>query len=306
MYVARHHIHWHEIEQSVVTIGTFDGVHLGHRAIISTVLECAKTEQLYPLVVSFHPHPRKVLWNGLAVEMIDSLGERLHHFAELGVQVVCMLPFNRELVNLTPEQFVRDVLQGEFRAKRVVMGHDHAFGKNRGGDHDTLSRLGKAAGFEVIVVPPVAVNGEVVSSTAIRTKLGSGDVAGAAAMLGRYYAISGIAVQGASSVTGYPSARLTRRRTDKAAVRSGLYAGFVQFEQLRSPAAILVGAQPTGQGSAPSIDVELPDGQADLVGRKLHAHFVQRIASLAEIDKAVPVAEQIREPLAKVRAQLNL
>ncbi|MBI5058376.1 FAD synthetase family protein [candidate division KSB1 bacterium] len=280
MYVARHHVHWHEIQRSVVTIGTFDGVHLGHRAIISALLDLSKSEQLYPLVVSFQPHPRTVISNGTELRLIQSVADRLRAFARIDAPTVCLRAFTRELAAMSPAEFVTDVLQREFHAKALVMGFDHAFGRDRAGTRDVASALGAGAGFTVRVVPPVMLGGEIVCSTAIRAKLRAGDVAAAAAMLGRpfettlrqwrHWAVD--AVTGLAQLTAdWP--------TDRVVIGDGVYAGYLQSEPIL-PVGILIQSHLVPSPGNPAVTIMALGDAPQEPSSRARLQFVERVGDL--------------------------
>jgi riboflavin kinase/FMN adenylyltransferase len=307
MQVFRSRLPGHEKLETVVTVGTFDGVHLGHRAIVDVVRETALATSRYPVVITFDPHPRKIVREGLDVALIDSVEERLRHLSELGVEHVCVIPFTHELAKLSPAQFVSDVLLKEFNAKVVVIGFDHAFGKGRSGDRESLTILGKEAGFEVRVVPPVYVGETVVSSTAIRRCLSEGEVFTASKMLGRYYEVGGIVVHGhgRGRKLNCPTANIGRIPSGKIMVRNGIYAGLAEIGGFSYPAAISVGYNPTFEDRTHSVEAHLLDVDFDMYDQEMRVQFVKRLRGELKFDGPESLARQIQDDLLQIREMLR-
>jgi len=258
-----------------VAIGSFDGVHRGHRAVI----EAVRATGLAPTVITFNPHPRIVLGN--KVELLTTLQRRLELFEEAGVQDVLVAGFTPELQHLTPEAFAETYLSA-IGVETVVAGEDFRFGVRRSGDLALLERLG----FGVVVVPELPG----VSSTAIRSALGEGDVRTAAAMLGRPFELDGIVVSGdqRGGTLGYPTANL-RLEADHACPRYGIYAGFA----LDHRAALSIGTNPHYRGSERRIEPYLLDFDGDLYGKRLVVELWERLRDEAVFDSEEALVEQI-------------
>lgn len=258
-----------------VAIGSFDGVHRGHRAVIDAV----HATGLALSVITFNPHPRIALGN--KVELLTTLRRRLELFADAGVQDVLVAGFTAELQHLPPETFAETYLRA-IGVETVVAGEDFRFGVRRSGDLALLERLG----FEVIVVPELPG----VSSTAIRSALGEGDVRTAAAMLGRPFELDGVVVAGdqRGGTLGYPTANL-RLEPDLACPRYGIYAGFA----LGHRAALSVGTNPHYGGSERRIEPYLLDFEGDLYGKRLVVELWERLRDEAVFDSEEALVEQI-------------
>ena len=258
-----------------VAIGSFDGVHRGHR----TVIDAVHATGLAPSVITFNPHPRIALGN--KVELLTTLQRRLELFAEAGVQDVLVAGFTSELQHLTPETFAETYLRA-IGVQAVVAGADFRFGVRRSGDLALLERLG----FDVIVVPELPG----VSSTAIRAALGEGDVRSAAAMLGRPFELDGVVVAGdqRGGTLGYPTANL-RLEPDLACPRYGIYAGFA----LGHRAAMSIGTNPHYGGSERRIEPYLLDFEGDLYGKRLVVELWERLRDEAVFDTEEALVEQI-------------
>jgi riboflavin kinase/FMN adenylyltransferase len=266
-----------ELERTprAVAIGSFDGVHRGHRAVVDAVRETG----LETTVITFDPHPRIALGN--RVELLTTLDRRLELLDEAGVGAVLVATFDSHLQQLTPEQFAERYL-GAIGVEVVIAGEDFRFGVRRSGDLALLERLG----FEVVVVPELPG----VSSTAIRSALADGDVASAAAMLGRPFELDGIVVAGdqRGGTLGYPTANL-RLESDLACPRYGIYAGF----GLGHRAAISIGTNPHYGGTERRIEPYLLDFDGDLYGKRLIVELWERLRDEAVFESEADLVAQI-------------
>jgi riboflavin kinase / FMN adenylyltransferase len=261
----------------VAALGVFDGVHLAHRAILGTAVERARALDAPAIACTFDPHPMDVLQPGRAPLPISTLDERLALLAETGIGGTLLLRFTRELAAMEPAAFVRDVLVGRLKARAIVVGFNHTFGRGARGDVTMLAELGTGFGFEVHVVPPLAVDGVPVSSSAIRSALQAGDVERAATMLGRPYAIAGDVVTGAGRgrTLGFPTANLTVDRP--LLTRSGVYVCGADVDGQTWQAVVNVGVRPTFGDNALSVEAHLLDFSGDLYGRRLRVGFLRRL-----------------------------
>jgi riboflavin kinase/FMN adenylyltransferase len=258
-----------------VAVGSFDGVHRGHRAVFDAVRETG----LVPTIVTFDPHPRIALGN--KVELLTTLERRVELIQDAGIEDILVAAFTPELQQLTPEHFAERYLRA-FGVEVVVAGADFRFGVRRSGDLALLERLG----FAVLVVPEVPG----VSSTAIRTALGDGDVVAAAHMLGRPFELDGVVVAGdqRGGTLGYPTANL-RLEPDLACPRYGIYAGF----GLGHRAAVSIGTNPHYGGMERRIEPYLLDFEGDLYGRRLVVELWERLRDEAVFESEAALVEQI-------------
>ncbi len=240
---------WQHIEPhqpTSLTVGSFDGIHLGHQQLISRLLELASQHDLVSTVVTFEPHPKKVLGKG-EVHLLTDLQEKLDLLRALNVEQTLVIPFTREFAAMDYRQFVRDILVERLNVREMVIGHDHHFGRNREGTFECLVQLGKDWGFSVHQVGPFRVEGEVVSSSAIRQLILEGNVEKAAQFLGRYYALKGVVEKGdgRGQQIGFPTANIRFTQPDKLLPPPGVYAVDAAVQGKRYRGMMNIGVRPT-------------------------------------------------------------
>jgi riboflavin kinase/FMN adenylyltransferase len=278
----------------VVALGLFDGIHLGHRAILGTAVSRARELGVPAVACTFDPHPMQVLQPERAPLPITTLSERLALIADTGIAIALVLPFSREFAAIEPEAFVTGVLVDRLRAREVVVGFNHRFGRGARGDASLLAELGKRLGFRCHVVPPLAVEGVTVSSTEIRAALRNGDVERAARFLGRPYSLSGTVVQGAGRgrTLGFPTANVLIERA--LLVPSGVYACWAIVGESTHPAVVNIGVRPTFGETALAVEAHLMDFAGNLYGRPLRLDFVARLRE----ERTFPGLESLRAQIA--------
>jgi len=287
---------------SVVALGVFDGVHLGHRAILGTAVARARSAGLEALACTFDRHPSEVLQPGRAPAMITTLDERTALIGEAGVDGVVVLEFTRELAAVEPEAFVKDTLLGRLRARAIVVGFNHRFGRGARGDARLLEGLAGRLGFQAHVVPPMVVDGAPVSSSEVRAALQRGDVAAAARCLGRPYAIVGGVTAGAGRgrSLGFPTANVDSDRI--LLVPKGVYRGRLEVEGRWHLAVVNVGVQPTFGETTLAVEAHLPDFTGDIYGRVVRLEFVDRLRDELRFPSVEALREQIARDVAAARA----
>lgn len=234
----------------VVTLGTYDGVHLGHQQIIRSMVEEARSKGSESVLITFHPHPRMVLYpESHSVRLIDTVEEKLEKLEKLGLDTVILYPFTLRFSRLTALEFVRDVLVGQINVSEMLVGHDHHFGKNREGDFSQLEELGRLYGFGVREVGAVESDGVAVSSTKVRQALSEGDVEKVAKFLGTPYVLTGKVVHGnkLGRTIGFPTANLELDQTTKMLPAIGVYAVRVRHNGHLYDGVMNVGKKPTVQ-----------------------------------------------------------
>jgi riboflavin kinase/FMN adenylyltransferase len=260
----------------VVSVGVFDGVHLGHQQVLGRAVERARDLEARALVFTFHPHPLEVLRPQKAPPLIQTFGQKLELMRGLGVAAVLWPEPMGEVLAMPPDRFVRDVLCGAVGARLIVEGRDFRFGAGAGGDLASLAAVAAGCGLEVEAVDDVLVDGQRVSSTRIRRLIAAGRVADAARCLGRPYAYVGTVVEGRhlGERLGYPTVNLDAPRFLRPA--EGVYAGRALVRGQRPPAAISVGSAPTFHDDRPSaVEAYLLDFEGELYGEQIVLEFLE-------------------------------
>ena len=294
---------------SAVTIGAYDGVHLGHRHVLGILASHADEHGLATVVVTFDRHPATVVRPDSAPLLLTDLEQKLELLAEAGVDTTLVVPFDEARANETAEDFVTEVLVGALAARVVVVGSDFHFGHGRKGNVALLTEMGRRHGFDTVGVALEDDSaGEVVSSTRIRHLVADGDVRGAARLLGRYHEIRGTVARGdgrGGSELGYPTANVTVA-PGIAVPGDGIYACFVELPGGgRRPAAVSFGRRPTFyDDGAPVLEAFVLDFADDLYGRPVRVSFVERIREQRRFDSAKALAAEMARDVEAARALL--
>jgi riboflavin kinase/FMN adenylyltransferase len=265
---------------TVVTVGTFDGVHRGHLDVLSRLSARALEAGRPSLLVTFDAHPLEVINPAAAPQLLTSRGEKLSLLSATGLTYVAMLTFTRELAEHSAEAFVDEVLRSRFRMTELLIGHDHGFGRGREGDVDTLRTLGARREFRVDVVAPVETSdGEPVSSTRIRRAVAAGDLAAAAADLGRTYSVCGHVVHGDARGRGlgFPTLNVLPESPRKLLPPDGVYAVSVATPRGTFGGMMNLGARPTFGDERRTIEAHLFDAAGDFYGDPVEVAFVERL-----------------------------
>jgi riboflavin kinase/FMN adenylyltransferase len=286
-----HPYEWEVSGPSAVTIGVFDGVHRGHRQVIANLI--AHSGELDSAVLTFDPHPLAILTPNRAPKMLTDLDQRLEQFRGLGVQLVGVLNFP-DIRELTAEEFCQRVLADALMAKRVVIGADFRFGRDRGGDADLLVKAGPELGFEVEVLDMVGAGDGVISSTRIRTALGSGRVEEAAEMLARPYELRGRVVVGdrRGSQIGFPTANLAVA-SELQLPADGVYAAWALIGEEIHRSVVNIGVRPTFAGKERRVEAHLLDWAGDAYGHPVALRFLKRIRDEMKFDGVAELVDQI-------------
>lgn len=296
--------------QVILTIGAFDGVHLGHQHLITRVVRRAAELACASGVITFHPHPLAVLRPGLALPMLTTPAERLPLLTRLGVDIIATLPFTAELSRLSAQAFV-DLIRRHLRLRELWVGPDFCLGRDREGDIARLTQIGQQAGFSVHVVPPLVVEGAVVSSTRIRALLAEGDVSQAAELLGHCFAFGGTVLhgEGRGHHLGFPTANLAAEQ-GHALPANGTYAAHVFLPEEGGgpgrllPAVVNVGIRPTFDGAARWVEAYILDFHQTIYGETLVVHFVQRLRGELRFAGAPELSAQLAKDVALARTIL--
>jgi riboflavin kinase/FMN adenylyltransferase len=293
-----------EPEYRVVTVGVFDGVHRGHQRILKRTIEVA--DGMPVALVTFDPHPRAVLGPPKRARLLSPLRERLQLLGTWPLAAVVVLRFDQAIAQLSYREFVRQALVERLGARRLVLGYNVAFGHERQGNRDSLAALGAEIGYAVDFIEAVEHEGEPVSSTRIRHCLDGGDVAGAAALLGRAYELEGTVVRGTGRgrVLGIPTANL-ELHPEKLVPANGVYAVRVRVGLTHHLGALNVGVVPTFAGSGERcVEVHLLDYTGDLYGARLRVELVARLRAEKRFSGGEALVAQVRKDCDAVRVLL--
>ena len=289
-----------EIEKdtnSVVTVGTFDGLHIGHFDILNEVVDTAKRMNCRSVVVTFEPHPRTVVSKGYDVKLLTLLYERIKQYKKVGIDNLLIINFTDEFRQITSEEFVINYIVNGVGVKNFVIGYDHKFGKDRGGDEHTMREYGKKYGFDVTLVPAKTINGEISSSTKIRKLLNNGDVTSAAVYLGRNYSISGEVIKGVGRgrKLGFPTANIEIKDDKKLIPLIGVYVVSVEIEEQTYYGMMNIGIRPTfDNGSQTVIEVNIFEFNEEIYNNELMINFLKRIRDEKKFNSKEDLIEQIK------------
>lgn len=275
--------------RSVVTVGTFDGVHAGHRELIRRLVAKAREIGGRSVVVTFDPHPREIIQPGKqGIGLLTTPGERSELLAALGVDTMVVIPFNRDFSLMDSNTFLRDVIFGKIGLSAFIIGYDHHFGRNREGDHFTVESLGAELGFSVEIVEAREVNEHVVSSSSARRALiDEGNIELVKQFLDRPYRLSGLVVHGDARgrTIGFPTANIRLEDHRKIVPKVGVYAVMVDTTDGNYPGMMNIGYRPTfGGDPEPRLEVHIIGFDGDLYGKRITVHFEGRIRDEMKFD----------------------
>lgn len=288
-----------KLPNAVVTTGTFDGVHIGHRKILKRLSEVAKRFNGETVLFTFNPHPRLVLQPDMDLRLITTLEEKVALLREAGLQHLIIYPFTREFSRTGSLAYVRNILVNAIGAKKLVIGYDHHFGRNREGSFEHLKEFGPVYGFDVEEIPAQDVDDVKVSSTKIREALAGGEIALANTYLASEFMVSGFVVKGnrLGHELGYPTANIELADEHKLIPADGVYA--VKAKLLHNGSTFHgmcnIGHRPTVSGVGKTIEVHLFDFDADIYGEQLRLYFVERIRSEKKFDSLDALKNQLKQ-----------
>lgn len=282
---------------TVVTIGTFDGVHIGHKSIIKKLLKLGKKTACEPVVLTFFPHPRMVLQPDVPIELINTIEERTALLQDLGVSHVIVHPFTLAFSRISAMEFVRDVLVNKLGAKHVVIGYDHRFGRNRNANIDDLRQFGKTYDFEVHEISAQDIDAVTVSSTKVRKAIKAGDVATANAYLGYPFSLQGTVVKGRGigKDLGYATANLKVKEAYKIIPKKGVYVVQAMLNGIRYRGIMSIGTNPTVGGTDLTIETYFLDFDGDLYDQNLNIEFLAFIRDELTFDSTKELTTAIAQ-----------
>ena len=284
--------------ESIATIGVFDGVHIGHRAVIKKVVDRAKAVGTVSVVVTFDPHPLKVLGAGHLVPSLMSLKHRVDTIKKMGVDKVIIMKFDKRLSRMEPGRFIGDVIRKELNAREIFVGEDFCFGKGAGANIKALKRIGRMSGLKVYPVRAVKRNGQVISSSEIRRLIVSGKIKEASGLLGRPFSILGTVVSGArlARALGYPTANINPHH--EAMPPGGVYAVRVKLNKKLFKGIMNIGTRPTfydhGKDIEPSIEVHIFGFRGSIYGKDMEIVFVKRMRPEKKFNTIDSLIEQVK------------
>ncbi len=291
-------------KNTVVTIGTFDGIHRGHRKILDELLRISKEENSRNFVITFEPHPRTVVAQKFDIRLLTTLEEKKEIFENYGIENLMVINFTKEFSKLTSEEFIRKFICDKIGARHVVIGYDHKFGRNRDGNESTLRSLGEKFGFDVTQVPPIKENDVVISSTLIRNLLLKGKVEEANSYLGRNYSLSGKVVHGAGRgiSLGFPTANLQPDSKRKLIPANGVYAVSVKLENKVYFGVMNIGFRPTFNQTPHAItEVHILDFNKDIYGENIKIEFVKRLRDEKKFVGKEELIKQIEDDIQRTK-----
>ncbi|NER18003.1 bifunctional riboflavin kinase/FAD synthetase [Spongiivirga citrea] len=282
---------------SVVTIGTFDGVHIGHRKIIDNLTEQAAATGLNSVILTFFPHPRMVLQKDVSIKLLNTIKERTDILSETGLDHLIVHPFTKDFSRLTAIEFVRDVLVNQLKTKKIIIGYDHRFGRNRTADINDLIEFGKTFDFEVEQISAEALNDVAISSTKIRNALhNDGDVAKANSYLGYEYTIEGTVIvgKGLGRTIQFPTANIAVKESYKLIPKDGVYLVSATLNSEKVYGMTNIGQNPTvSDEDTKKIETYFFDFDADLYGKEIELHFLKRLRNEVKFESVAALKEQL-------------
>lgn len=291
---------------TVITVGTFDGVHRGHWAVLQEIRRRAQATDRRSVLVTFDPHPLRIVRPEHAPPLLTTPVEKKEILAESGLDYAVFISFTETLSRYEPRRFVEEILVGRLGVSELVIGYDHGFGRDRSGDAETLRAIGAELGFDVDVVPPVETTGDPVSSSRIRRAVSEGRMEEARACLGRPYSLRGVVVRGdgRGRQLGFPTANLKVAGADKLIPPPGIYAVRGVLRTGTFAGALHLGPRPTFKGSPPTIELHLLDYEGDVYGEEIRVDFVEYLREVRPFGSAAALVEQMREDVEAARAVL--
>jgi riboflavin kinase/FMN adenylyltransferase len=285
-------------ENTILTLGIFDGVHLGHKKIFEKLKKKAALLNCRNLVITFSPHPRNVISGKREIMFLTTTEEKIKLFEELGIENILILNFTKEFSQQSSEMFFKDYIIEKIGIKEIIVGYDHHFGKGRSGDVNTLRKMGIEFGFDVTTVEPFKINDEAVNSTKIRKALSEGNIKTANAFLGRGYSFSGIVIEGdrRGRELGFPTANISIDNEEKLLPSLGIYAVELIFDDQKHKGLLSVGIRPTFYNSGKIIpEVYLYDFNKDIYNKTITVKIIDWIRAEEKFPSAEALVEQMQK-----------
>ena len=282
-------------KKTIVTLGTFDGVHIGHNAILDKICKAAQQENLESVILTFFPHPRLVVSNNYDIKLLNTIEEKSILLDKKGIQNFIIHPFDKVFSELTPREFVTQVLVEKLNIQKIIIGHDHKFGKNRAADFNDLINFGKEFGFEVEEISAQQINEVSVSSTKIRNSLLEGNISLANEYLGYPYVLSGSIVKGnqLGRTIGFPTANIEIPEDYKLIPKNGVYIVTVNVDNQTVFGMMNIGVKPTLGENKLSIEVHLLDFDNDIYHQKIQVNVLERLRNEQKFESFEALKSQL-------------
>lgn len=294
-------------KKTILTIGTFDGVHLGHQKVIEQLVNTSKKEKKASLLLTFFPHPRMILQKNSDVKLINTIEEKTELLQNFGLENLIIQPFDYNFSRLTAFEFVRNVLVGKLNVSKIIIGYDHRFGKNREGDFDQLKEYGEIFGFEVEEISAQNLNDIAISSTKIRSALNEGDVERVTNYLGYNFSISGEVVTGNNlgSTIGFPTANISIKEDYKLIPKTGVYLVKSIIESNNYFGMMNIGNRPTVNGKNQTIEVNFFDLESDLYGKTIKVELLKFLRDEQKFESIDVLKLQLEKDKIMAKSLLN-
>ena len=309
MKVYNHIDEFKQIKNAVVTIGTFDGVHIGHQKIISRLQEVAHQKGGETVILTFFPHPRMILHpDDLNIKLISTMDEKAERLANLGIDHLIITPFTRDFSNLSPQEYIREILVKKIGTTQIIIGYDHRFGKDRSGGLKELQHYSSELGYQVEEIPEQDIDEVAISSTTIRNAILSGDIKTAENFLGYPFHLTGKVIKGdqIGRKIGFPTANLFIEESYKLIPSDGIYAVRVDFKNgegnlKRANGMAYIGHRPTINGMSRNIEVNIFDFKEDIYGQSIRLNFLEYMRDDQKFNSLEELKEQLSLDEVKAR-----
>ena len=293
-------VHYHlenlpEFRRAVITIGTFDGVHKGHQTIIDAVLKESKNVDGESILITFHPHPRKIVQPDSSLQLINTLEEKISLLGQKGLSHLVIVPFTANFSTQSPENYIKDFLVKKFKPHSIIIGYDHHFGKDRKGDYLLLEKQKSIWGYELIEIPKHVLDEIAISSTKIRNAIKNSDIHTANRLLGYDFFFTGMVIHGdkLGRELGYPTANLLYTDEDKIRLGDGVYAAYVSIADEIKKGMLSIGNRLTLADNSPKIEINIFDFDKKIYGHKIKITVHSHLRAQAKFDSLENLKSQL-------------
>ena len=298
---------FHSDRKTFVTIGTFDGVHIGHQQVIKKLVSSARKKNAESVLLTFFPHPRMVLHQGIDIQLINTIEERISLLEKTGLEVLIIQEFNSKFANQSALEFVKNVLVGQLNLSQLVIGYDHHFGKNREGNFEQLQEYGYTYDFEVSEIPAQDISNISVSSTKIRTALEAGHIEKATEFLGHYFLLTGEVVSGENlgEKLGFPTANLEIKETYKLIPKVGAYIIRSNSNKRLIYGMMNIGYRPTVSGKNKTIEIHFFDFNENLYGKSIQVEVLSFLREEQKFNSIEELKSQLKQDAQQAKDKIS-